>query len=120
MVDLVTDQGNAIQGSFDRYTFRVVAKQELTPDHPSIQPTRDISRMLIQHGYAVRFRSQSISGSYENLGVLLEQEIEDLRDSAGQAAVRDENGDLVGGAAGFWYSFDVQDWKDYLAQDLPE
>ena len=118
-VDLVTDQGNAIQGSFDRYTFRVVAKEPIQPDLPSIPPSRDLSRLLIRHGYAVRYRSQSadtVDGAYRNLGLMLEQEIENLRDRAGREDTV-EDGELVKGATGVWYSFDVQDWKDYVDRE---
>ena len=102
---LVTDQGTAPRGSFDRYVFRVDVPGGL-PGANTAGGSTNLGQHLIKMGYAVPYKSDSIylggGNRYQNMSEVTDNLLDVARDRAG---TEDANG--------IWYSFDTSKWKDH-------
>lgn len=100
---LVTDQGTAPRGAFERFVFRVDVPKGL-PGANGVSDSTNLGKHLVKMGYASPYRSDSIYLNENNHYRSLSKIVDDLAAKAEDRAGQND-------AAGIWYSFDPDDWK---------
>lgn len=107
---LITNQGAAPKGRYDRYIFRVDVPGGL-PSVGSVGSSTNLGEHLIKLGYAVPYASDSIKiedgGEYANQSAKMDTLLKSAESKAGS----DD-------AAGVWYSFNPALWVDHAGVSL--